>query len=390
MNFETIAIRIQQERSQHREHSSSIHATSSYIFKDVKQMQTIFDGSEKGNIYSRFTNPTVNEFELKMAALEKTEMAMATASGMAAVFASFLAFLKNGDHVIASRAIFGSSFQVLGQTLKDCGIEVDFVDGMDSKSWKKALRKNTKMFYVESPSNPGLAIFDLKKIGAFCKKNKILFNVDNCFATPYLQNPIDFGADLVVHSATKFIDGQGRVLGGVVCGKKAVVEKVFLFIRRTGASLSPFNAWILSKSLETLAVRMDRHCKNALKLAKWLQKRKGVLAVNYPFLPSHPQYKLAKKQMSQGGGIVTFEISGGLKTGKKFLDKIKMISLTANLGDTRSIASHPASTTHLRVPLEERQKVGITDGLIRISVGLEHIDDIIKDIDQALKKVQKK
>lgn len=387
MKFETKAIRIQTERSQHREHSTPIFPSSSFVFDNVEQMQEVFAGTQTGNIYSRFSNPSLQEFEQKIAALEGVERAMATASGMAAVYASFFAFLQKGDHVIASRAVFGSTFQVLSQTLPDYGVECTFVDPLYPETWKDALRSTTKMLYLETPSNPGLVLIDLEKAAAFCKTHDLLFNVDNCFATPYLQNPAAFGADIVTHSATKFIDGQGRVLGGVVAGKKELIEKVYLFIRRTGACLSPFNAWILSKSLETLAVRMDRHCDNALQLAKWLEQHPKVLKVNYPFLPSHPQYKIAKKQMRLGGGIVTFEIEGGLSKGADFLNQLQLLSLTANLGDSRSIASHPASTTHLRVPEADRLKIGITDGLIRISTGLEHIEDIINDIQQALEKL---
>lgn len=384
MKFETRAVRTQTERSQHREHSTPIFATSSFIYEDVEQMQAHFSGEIKGNIYSRFSNPSVKEFEDKIASLENCERAMATASGMAAVFASFLAFLKSGDHLVASRAVFGSTFQVIAQTLPQYGIEYTFVDPLRPDSWEEAIRPNTKMLYLETPSNPGLAIIDLAWVGEFCKSHHLLFNVDNCFATPYLQNPADFGADIVSHSATKFIDGQGRVLGGVVAGKAEVIEKVFLFIRRTGGSLSPFNAWVLSKSLETLAVRMDRHCDNAFALAKSLEDHPKILQINYPFLPSHPQYDIAKQQMRQGGGVVTFELEGGVDAGVQFLNRLSMLSLTANLGDSRSIASHPASTTHLRVPAEERALIGISDGLIRVSCGLEHIDDIKNDINQAL------
>jgi len=385
MKFETRAIRIQTDRTQHREHSTAIYPSSSFVFESAEQMQSIFAGEESGNIYSRFTNPSVKEFEDKIASLEGVEAAMATASGMAAVFASFLAFLKQGDHVIASRAIFGSTYQVFTQTLTEYGISCSFVDSKKPESWEKAIQKNTKMFYVETPSNPGLDIIDLSYASTLCKKNGILLNVDNCFATPYLQQPAKFGADLIVHSATKFIDGQGRVLGGAVAGKKEYIEKVFQFIRRTGASLSPFNAWVLSKSLETLAVRMDRHCENAMHLAQHLENNPIISKVNYPFLISHKQYDLAKKQMSQGGGIVTFELKGGIEEGVKFLNAIKLCSLTANIGDTRTIVSHPASTTHLRVPEEERLAIGIKNNLVRVSVGLEHIDDIKQDFDQALK-----
>lgn len=386
MKFETKAIRTQTERSQHREHSTPIYPTSSFVFDDVAQMQALFSGEEQGNIYSRFSNPTVQEFEQKIANLEDVDRAMATASGMAAVFASFMTFLKAGDHLIASRAVFGSSFQIINQTLEQYGISTSFVDGSNPQEWKACVTPNTKMFYIESPSNPGLVVFDLEEVSAFCKAHDLLLNVDNCFATPYLQQPAKFGADIITHSATKFIDGQGRVLGGAVAGSEELISKVFQFIRRTGGSLSPFNAWILSKSLETLAVRMDRHCDNALALAKWLKDDPRIATVNYPFLDSHPQFELAKKQMLKGGGIVTFELKGGIEAGVSFLNNLNMLSLTANLGDTRSIASHPASTTHLRVPEEERLHNGITNGLIRISVGLEHIDDIKRDVEMALEE----
>jgi len=387
MKFETKAIRLQTERSQHREHSTAIYPTSSFVFENVAQMQSTFAGEVGGNIYSRFTNPSVQEFEDKMAQLEGVDKAVATASGMAAIVASFLSLLQAGDHVIASRAVFGSSFQFLQHSLPQYGISVTFVDASVLNDCEQAIQANTKLFYLETPSNPGLVVYDIKAISEFCKAHDILLNVDNCFCTPYLQNPADFGADLVTHSATKFIDGQGRVLGGAVAGREDLVEKVFQFIRRTGASLSPFNAWILSKSLETLAVRMDRHCDNAKALAIWLQGHTLVSHVNYPFLQSHEQYDLAKKQMKQGGGIVTFELKGGQQAGQQFLDALNMLSLTANLGDTRSIASHPASTTHLKVPKADREIVGITDGLIRISTGLEHIDDIVGDVEQAFSKI---
>ncbi len=384
MKFETKAIRLQTERSQHREHSTAIYPTSSFVFDNVAQMQATFAGDEQGNIYSRFTNPSVNEFEQKMAQLEGVDKAVATASGMAAIVASFLSLLQSGDHVIASRAVFGSSFQFIQHSLPLYGITVTFVDASNLKECAKAIQANTKLFYLETPSNPGLVVYDIRAIADLCKAHHIILNVDNCFCTPYLQNPAELGADLVTHSATKFIDGQGRVLGGAVAGREELLVNVYQFIRRTGGSLSPFNAWILSKSLETLAVRMDRHCDNAKALAQWLQSHPSVLHVNYPFLDTHKQVELAKAQMKQGGGIVTFELSGGLEAGKKFLDALKMFSLTANLGDTRSIASHPSSTTHLKVPKEDRELIGITDGLIRISTGLEHIDDIIKDVEQAL------
>ncbi len=386
MKFETKAIRIQTERSQHREHGTPIFPTSSFVFDDAEQMRSLFAGEETGNIYSRFTNPSVREFELKIAALEEVTDAFATASGMAAVFAVFMTFLKKGDHVLASRALFGSTFNLLNNRLASWGIEYDFVDPKTPESWNEKVRPNTKMLFIETPSNPGLEIIDLEKAGQFSKKHQLIFCVDNCFATPYLQQPAKFGADIIVHSATKFIDGQGRVMGGAIAGNKDLVNEVRGFCRSTGPSLSPFNAWVLSKSLETLAVRMDRHCENAMALANFLGTHAEVSKVNYPFLESHPAFHIAKKQMSQGGGLVTFEVKGGLQQGRDFLDAMEMLSLSANLGDTRTIATHPASTTHAKVAEEVRLEVGITNSLLRISVGLEHIDDIIYDINNALKK----
>ncbi|MEZ4957674.1 MAG: aminotransferase class I/II-fold pyridoxal phosphate-dependent enzyme [Saprospiraceae bacterium] len=384
MKFETKAIRIQTERTQHREHSSPIFPTSSFVFDNAEQMRSLFAGEQEGNIYSRFTNPSCREFEEKIAALEGVENAHSMATGMAAVFASLMAFLKTGDHILASRALFGSTYNILGSHLSKWGITSDFVDPTTPETWAEKLKPNTKMLLIETPSNPGLDIVDLEVAGQFAKAHNLLFNVDNCFATPYLQQPAKFGADIITHSATKFIDGQGRVLGGVVAGNNERVAEVKNFCRSTGPSLSPFNAWVLSKSLETLAVRMDRHCDNALALAIYLSKNDQVENVNYPFLDSHPSCASAKKQMRKGGGLVTFEVKGGLEQGRRFLDSIELLSLSANLGDTRTICTHPASTTHAKLTAEARQEVGITDGLIRVSAGLEHIDDIVEDIDRAL------
>jgi len=384
MKFETKAIRTQTDRTQHREHSTPIFPTSSFVFDNAEQMRAVFASEEEGNIYSRFSNPNFRELENKIAALEQTEDAVVLASGMSAIFGSFMAFLKAGDHLLASGAIFGSTYQVVMNWLPRWGITCSFLNSSDMESWDAHIQPNTKMLFLETPSNPGLEIIDLEAAGIFAKKHDLIYNVDNCFATPYLQQPARYGADLVIHSATKFIDGQGRVLGGIVAGKKELVAEVVRFVRNTGPSISPFNAWILSKSLETLHVRMDRHCENALQLANYLSDHSEVLKVNYPFLDSHPNYKVARKQMLKGGGIVTFEIKGGLEKGKQFLDKIKLLSLTANLGDTRTIVTHPASTTHVKVAEEDRLAIGITEGLIRVSVGLEHIDDITADIDQAL------
>lgn len=387
MKFETQAIRLQTERSQHREHSTPIFPTSSFVFEDAEQMRALFADEHEGNIYSRFTNPSVREFELKMAALEGTEDAFATATGMAAVFASFMAFLNSGDHIICSRAIFGATHTVIGQFLSRWNISADLVDIRQPDTWQQHVRPNTKMFFLETPSNPGLEIVDLALASQFAEKNGLLLNVDNCFATPYLQQPARFGAQLITHSATKFIDGQGRVMGGVVCGNKTLIAEVRKFCRSTGPSLSPFNAWVLSKSLETLAVRLDRHCDNAAALADWLQTHQKVENVVYPFLESHPDHAIARKQMKRGGGLVVFNLKGGLPAGKLLLDSLKMHSLSANLGDTRSIATHPASTTHAKLSPEARAESGISDGMIRISVGLEHIDDIRDDLQQALEAV---
>ena len=384
--FETIAVRIRTKKTHEREHSSPLYLTSSFTFDNAEHMRAAFTDEVEANIYSRFSNPSVKEFEDKMALLEGTEAAYATATGMAAVFASFMAFLKAGDHVISARAIFGSTHTMLTKFLPKWGIEHSYFDGDNPKDIEKLIRKNTKMLFVETPSNPGLEIFDLEALGKLVKKHKLIYNVDNCFATPYLQQPVKYGADIITHSATKFIDGQGRVLGGVVCGKRDLIKEVYLFCRNTGPALSPFNAWVLSKSLETLAVRMDRHCENSLKLAEHLSKHKEIEVVNYPFLSSHPQIKIAKKQMKAGGGVVTFAVKGGYERAKKFMDALDMISLSANLGDAKTIATHPASSTHSKLSDEERKAAGITPGLIRASVGLEHIEDIIEDIEQALKK----
>jgi O-succinylhomoserine sulfhydrylase len=384
--FETIAVRTRIKQTQEKENSSPLFLTSGFTFDNAEHMRAAFTDEIEANIYSRFSNPSVKEFEDKMALLEGTEAAYATATGMAAVFASFMAFLKAGDHVVSARAIFGSTHTMITKYLPKWGIEHSYFDGDNPKDIEKLIRKSTKMLFVETPSNPGLEIFDLEALGKVAKKYKLIYHVDNCFATPYLQQPVKYGADIITHSATKFIDGQGRVLGGAVCGKKDLIKEIYLFCRNTGPALSPFNAWVLSKSLETLAVRMDRHCENALKLAEHLSKHKEIETVNYPFLASHPQYKIAKKQMKAGGGVVTFAVKGGYERAKKFMDALDMITLSANLGDTRTIATHPASSTHSKLSEGERKASGITPGLIRVSVGLEHIDDVIGDIEQALKK----
>jgi O-succinylhomoserine sulfhydrylase len=362
-----------------------IYATSSFMFNDAEQACALFAGEEEGNIYTRFSNPNNDEFIKKLCLLEGTEDGMAMASGMAAMFVSMAAFLNQGDHLLICRSVFGSTHQITTQLLPRWGITHTYVDINEVDTWEKEVKENTKMVFLETPSNPGLDIIDLEAVGKMAKKHNLLFNVDNCFATPYLQNPAKFGADIITHSATKFIDGQGRVIGGAVLGTKGCIEKVRFFARHTGPAMSPFNSWILSKSLETLAVRMDKHCANALELATYLEGHTDVLSVRYPFLPSHPNHEIAKKQMKLGGAMVSFELRGGIDRGRNFLNNLKMISFSANLGDTRSIATHPASTTHSKLTPEERASVGITDGLIRVSVGLEHIQDIIDDIDSAMK-----
>ncbi|HET6995191.1 MAG TPA: aminotransferase class I/II-fold pyridoxal phosphate-dependent enzyme [Chitinophagaceae bacterium] len=382
---ETKAIRIQTPKTGEREHATPLFLTSSFTYDSAEEMASAFaDDTLDINIYSRFSNPTVDEFIDKVVALEGAEAGIATGTGMAAIFSTFMTFLSKGDHIISASAIFGSTHTMLTKFLPKWGIEYSYFNMSMPEDIEGLIKANTKMLYLETPSNPGLDIIDIELVAKLCKKHNILFVVDNCFATPAVQQPIQFGADLVLHSATKFIDGQGRVLGGVVVGKKDLIQPLYLFIRNTGPSLSPFNAWVLSKSLETLFVRMDKHAENALKIAKSLQGHSRVSRVKYPFLDTHPQYKIAKKQMTNGGGLVTFEIKGGIDAGRKFLNALQMISVTNNLGDSRTIASHPASTTHSKLSEQERNEVGITPGLIRISVGLEHPDDILDDILQAL------
>lgn len=384
---QTDAIRLQMNRTNEKEHSTPLFLTSSFVYDSAEDMAAAFsDDSLDVNIYSRFSNPTVDEFIDKIAALEGAEAGIATGTGMAAVFSTFMTFLSKGDHIISASAVFGSTHTILTKYLPKWGFESSYFDMNKPETIEALIKPNTKLLYVETPSNPGLDIIDLEYVAAICKKHNILFVVDNCFATPAVQQPLKFGADLVLHSATKFIDGQGRVLGGVVVGRNELVHEMYLFVRNTGPSLSPFNAWVLTKSLETLYIRMDKHADNALKLAQRLEGNAKLNSVKYPFLRSHPQYDIAKKQMSNGGGIVTFELKGGIESGRKFLNALEMLSMTNNLGDSRSIASHPASTTHSKLSVDEKKAVGITDGLVRISVGLEHIDDIIADIEQALEK----
>lgn len=381
------AIRTQIDRTNEMEHSQPMFLTSSFCFDNAEEMRAAFADETDDNIYSRFSNPNVQEFVDRMCALEGTEAGFATASGMSAIFASFMTFLKQGDHLLSCRSIFGSTHTVITKYLPKYGISHSYVDAGDMAAWEQAIRPETRMIYVETPTNPALEIIDMETLSSLAKKHGLILVVDNCFATPVIQRPADFGADLVIHSATKWLDGQGRVLGGVVLGKKELIREVYLFCRSTGPSLSPFNAWLLSKSLETLDVRMERHASNAFYLAQQLEGHAKLSQVKYPQLPSHPQYAIAQKQMSNGGGIVCFELKGGIDAGRNFLNALRMLSLSANLGDTRSIASHPASTTHAKLTEAERAAVGISAGLIRISVGLERKEDILQDILQALEKV---
>jgi len=382
--FETEAIRNQMPRSGFSEHTSAMYVTSSFVFDDAEDMRASFAEEKEKNIYSRYSNPNNTEFVDKIVAMEGAESGYAFASGMAAIFSTFGALLSSGDHILSARSVFGSTHALFTKFLPKWNIDTSYFNINESDAIESLIQPNTKILYAETPTNPGLEVIDLEFLGKICKKHGILLVIDNCFATPYLQQPIKYGADLVVHSATKLIDGQGRVLGGVTVGKAELIREIYLFARNTGPSLSPFNSWILSKSLETLSVRVDRHCENAMEVAEYLEKHEQVNEVRYPFLKSHPQYDIAVKQMKKGGNIVAFEVKGGIQGGRKFLDKLQMCSLSANLGDTRTIVTHPASSTHSKLSVEERNIVGITDGLIRVSVGLENISDIVEDLSQAL------
>ncbi len=383
---ETLAIRTQTERSAHREHAVPIYLTSSFVFDDAEQARALFADEIKGNIYSRFTNPNVDELVAKLCLLEGAEAGIATATGMAAVFATLAGLLSSGDHIIASRAIFGSTHQMLTKVLPRWGITTTYVDASAPiDAWEGAVRPSTKLVFVETPSNPGLELVDLAAVGALCRSRGLILVVDNCFSTPLLQRPVEHGADLIIHSATKYIDGQGRTMGGAVVGSAKYITDVRFFARQTGPSLSPFNAWLLSKSLETLGVRMDRHVASALRVAQHFDGHADVRRVRYPFLESHPQHALARRQMSGGGGIVVFELED-LARARRFVDALEVASHTGNLGDSRTIVTHPASTTHAKLTEDERARVAITPGLIRISVGLEHVDDIIADLEQALER----
>lgn len=383
-HFETLAIRTQAPMSPEHEHSVPLYLTSSFQFDDAEHARALFAEEVAGNIYSRYANPNTDEFVRKLCLLEGGEDGIATASGMSAVFTSIAARVSAGDHVLASRALFGSTHQLFTRILPKWGVSSDYADVADPDSWERLLRPNTRLIFIETPSNPGLELIDLVWLGALARSRDIPLVVDNCFATPYLQRPLALGASVVVHSATKFIDGQGRTLGGAIIGDRSYLADCRFFARHTGPAMSAFNAWVLSKSLETLAVRMDRHCRNALALARHFEGHPAVESVRYPFLPSHPQHDLARRQMAQGGGIVVLVLKGGLAAGQRFLDRVRVASHSANLGDTRTIVTHPASTTHSKLTPAERAAVAIDDGLIRVSVGLEHVEDIILDLEHAL------
>jgi len=383
-HFETLAIRTQAAVSPEHEHSVPLYLTSSFRFDNAEHARALFAEEVAGNIYSRYSNPNTDEFVRKLCLLEGAEDGIATSTGMGAVFTALASRVSSGDHVVSSRALFGSTHQIFTRILPKWGVTTTYVDAIDQSAWERAITPATKLLFCETPSNPGLELIDLEWLGAFARARGIPLMVDNCFATPYLQRPIASGASIVIHSATKYMDGQGRVLGGAIVGDNSLIADDRFFARHTGPAMSAFNAWILSKSLETLAVRMDRHCASALTLARHFEHHAALESVRYPFLPSHPQFALARRQMSQGGGIVVLVLTGGLEQGRRFLDALRLCSHSANLGDTRTIVTHPASTTHSKLSAAERTAVGISDGLIRVSVGLEHVHDVIADIEQAL------
>jgi len=384
--FETIAVRTQLERTQFQEHSTPMYLTSSYVFEDSEDMRESFAEEKERNIYSRYSNPNTSEFIDKVVQMEGAEDGFAFATGMAAVFSTLAALLESGDHVVSSRSVFGSTHGLFTKYFPKWNISHDYFDVNATEDIESLIKPETKILFAESPTNPGVDILDLELLGNIARKHDLILIIDNCFATPYLQNPIKFGADLVIHSATKLMDGQGRVLGGITVGNQKLIREIYLFSRNTGPALSPFNAWVLSKSLETLSIRLEKHCENALKVAEFIESLPQVETVKYPFLKSHPQYEVAKKQMRLGGNVVAFQIRGGLEAGRNFIDRLQMCSRSANLGDTRTIVTHPASTTHSKLSKEELKAVGISEGLVRISVGLEHVEDIIDDLKKALQE----
>lgn len=382
--FDTQAIRTQARRSDHREHAVPVYLTSSFVFDTAEQGRDLFAGQEEGLVYSRYGNPSVDEFVTKLCRMEGTEDGIATATGMAAMFASIAGLVSAGDHVVCSRAVFGSTSQILTKLLPRWNVETTFVAPGDTEAWRAAIRGNTRLLFAETPSNPGLELIDIEAVAGIARAAGALFIVDNCFATPWLQQPARLGADIVTHSATKFIDGQGRVLGGAILGPADIIDGLRFFTRQTGPALSPFNAWVLSKSLETLSLRVDRHCESAETIARRLSSHKAIARVRYPFLDSHPQHELARRQMRRGGGLVTIDVDGNEQTAMRFINRLEMVSRSSNLGDSRSIATHPRTTTHAKLSEEERVALGILPSTVRLAIGLEDVEDIVADIDNAL------
>jgi len=384
LDFDTLAVRAGQERSQFGEHAEALYLTSSFVFKDAAQAAARFSGAEEGNVYARFTNPTVSTLNRRLAALEGAEDCVSTASGMSAILSTVMALLKAGDHVVASRSIFGATQQLFGNIFARFGVATSFVEATNIDAYREALQPATKLVFIETPSNPLTEVIDIAAVAAVAHAGGALLAVDNCFCTPALQRPLELGADLVIHSATKYLDGQGRVLGGAVCGAKALTEEVFKFLRTAGPTLSPFNAWVILKGLETLKIRMQAQSAGALELARRLEAHPQVARVFYPGLPSHPQHALAMRQQQSGGAIVSFEVKGGRAAAWRVVDHCRLLSITANLGDTKTTITHPASTTHGRISAEARAAAGITEGLLRIAVGLEAVADIEADLSRGL------
>ncbi len=383
--LDTLAVRAGTERTPFGEHADALYLTSSFVFKSAAEAAARFANKEPGNIYSRFTNPTVSAFEQRLAALEGAECCVATSSGMSAILSCAMGLLKSGDHIVCSAGVFGATVQLFGGILKRFGVETTFVSGSDPVAWQKAVQANTRLLFVETPSNPTMEIFDIAALAGIAKKAKALLAVDNVFCTPILQRPLELGADIVVHSATKYLDGQGRVLGGAVLGRRDVIyEGVYGFLRTAGPTLSAFNAWVILRGLETLRIRIEAQSAGAMELAHWLEKQPNVARVNYPGLPSHPQHALAKQQQKGFGGVVSFDVKGGKDAAWRVVDATRLLSITANLGDTRTTITHPASTTHGRITQEARNAAGIGDGLLRVAVGLENIEDIKADLARGL------
>lgn len=383
--FDTRAVRYAQDRTQEHEHSEPIFTTSSFVFDSAAHAAALFSGEEAGNIYARFNNPTVRTFEKRLASLEGGECCVATSSGMSAILSTVIALLQSGDHLIASKSLFGSTIGLFDNYLKKFGVEVTYVTLSDNNQWANAITPKTRMLFVETPSNPLTEVGDIKALADIAHDAQALLVVDNCFCTPALQRPFELGADIVIHSATKYLDGQGRAVGGAVVGNKELVgDKVFSFLRTAGPTMSPFNAWIFTRGLETLSLRMKAHCDNARHLANWLQQHKHIERVYYPGLENHPQYELASRQQSDSGGIVAFDVAGGQEAAWKVVDRLRIMSITANLGDVKSTITHPSTTTHHRISAEQRASAGIGDGLLRISAGLESVNDLIEDLEQAL------